>query len=130
MNKVQRQIHDNIVAPAISAVPKTTLAMVDEYNVDHNLATVIVDGINSEQGYRRYVHVPVQISQGTNNAALFPGDIVVLSFFDGNGATPVITGLANNTHLFFIREKYESHKNAGGSIPDIYKTREGKQWPK
>lgn len=130
MNKVQKQIYENIVTPAINSLPKTSLARVDSYDVDHNLATVIIDGINSEQGYRRYPNVPVQISQGTKNASVFPGDIVVVDFFDGNGNTPVITGVANNSHLFYIREKYEAHMQAGGEIPDLYKTREGKEWQK
>ncbi len=128
MNKVQRQIYDNIVKPAIDAIPSTTLAQVDSYNTDHNIATVIIDGIDSEQGYRRYPNVPVQLSQGTKQAALFPGDIVVVTFFDGNGGTPVITGIANKSHAFYVRERYESHVQAGGGISDLYKTREGKTW--
>lgn len=128
MNKVQKQIFDGVVKPAIDAIPSTSLGQVDEYDSDNNLATVIVDGINSEYGYRRYTNVPVQITQGVKSSAVFAGDIVVIEFFDGNGGTPVITGLANHLHQFYIREKYEQHQEAGGGISSLYKTKEGKSW--
>ena len=128
MNKIQKQIYDSVVRPSIDALPKTTLGTIDEYNADTNIASVIIEGLGHNRIYKRFQNVPVQISHGAKYTSPYPGDIVVLEFFNGNGNTPVITGFADRTYAVTTRDKYERHIEAGGAIPDFYKTREGKKW--
>lgn len=128
MNKVQKQILDNIVAPAIRQIPYTTLGTVESYDVDLNIAVLIIEGINSEFGYKRYPNVPVSFSNGIKTSSVFPGDVVIVQFFNGSASTPVIIGLADTTYAATTREKYNGHREAGGGISDLYRNREGFDW--
>lgn len=128
MNKVQRQIYEKIVAPAIEAIPRTRMGTVDDFNSEANLASVIIDGFEINGGYRRYDNVPLMIKGGAKEFSPMPGDIVVVEFLGNNNSAPIIVGKAHPLHDIYQRFAYETHSEAGGGISDLYYSREDEEW--
>lgn len=128
MNKVQRQIYENIVAPAIEAIPLTRMGTVDDFNSEANLASVIIDGFNINGGYKRYTNVPLLLKGGTKEFSPMPGDLVVVEFLGNNNQSPMITGKAHPLHDIYQRFGYELHSEAGGGISDLYYSKEDEEW--
>lgn len=128
MNKVQKQIYDNVVKPAIENIPRTRMGTVDDFNSEANLASVIIEGFEMNGGYKRYRNVPLMLKGGTKEFAPMPGDTVVLEFLGNNNESPMIVGKAHPMHDVFHRFTYEVHSEAGGGISDLYYEREDEEW--
>lgn len=128
MNKVQKQIFETVVKPAIDNIPKTQMATVDDFNSEANLASVIIEGYGLNGQYKRYRNVPLVIKGGAKEFSPMPGDTVVVEFLAGNNESPMIVGKAHPLHDIYQRYTYEVHSEAGGGISDLYYEREDESW--
>lgn len=128
MNKVQKQIFESVVKPAMDSIPKTQMGTIDDFNSEANLASVIIEGYELNGGYKRYRNVPLLLKGGAKEFAPMPGDSVVLEFLSGNNAAPIIVGKAHPLHDIYQRFTYEIHSEAGGGISDLYYEREDEEW--
>lgn len=128
MNKVQKQILENVVQPAIDKIPLTRMGTIDDFNSEANLASVIIEGYGMNERYKRYRNVPLLLKGGAKEFAPMPGDTVVLEFLGNNNDAPMIVGKAHPMHDMFQRYTYEVHSEAGGGISDLYYEREDEEW--
>lgn len=128
MNKIQKQIYDQVVAPAIESIPLTRMGTIDDFNSEANLASVIIEGFNINGGYRRYTNVPLLNKGGMKEFSPMPGDLVILEFLGNNNQSPMITGKAHPLHDIYQRFTYETHSEAGGGVSDLFYAWEDEKW--
>jgi hypothetical protein len=118
MNKIQQQIQDQVVAPYINKLNKTTIGHIKEVDHTNLTATVLV---NNPHGYGNYElsAVPIQVgSGGVSQSGPFIGDRVVIEFQNFNPHSPVITSVLDTNHDTITREQRLKHERKGAYLPD------------
>ena len=127
MNKVQQQIYDNVVGPALEALPSNLVAVVRDFDNLTQTGTITIS--SSFQQEEQYMYnVPLMNISGTKQSNPFPGDTVMVSFLGSTKNHPVMLGKIDSKHFLFTRNAKEVHFRAGSNITDRYNKRDGENW--
>jgi len=114
---------DEVVRPAVRALPRITIGVVENYYKRHNTVDVRVLDTSGTQGTDLLEHVPVMMTNGLNHCGPFPGQRVIIDYVDGQRGTPVVIGVLQKAYHNATREATQNHVRQGTMVPRTLSTR-------
>lgn len=127
MNKVQQQIYNQVVKPALDDIAGNLVAIVRDFDNLSQTGTITMSS-PLQQAEEYMYDVPLMNMGGMKQAAPFPGDTVMVTFLGSNHRFPVILGKTDSKHFLLTRNAKESHFRAGSNVTDMYNQRAGEKW--
>lgn len=127
MNKVQQQIMDKVVAPALSQIAGLVVGEVRAFNSRFHLGTVAYSS-SSESDIIVKKGVPFAVTKGIKKSSPMPGDPVLIGFINNSYQQPVILAVLDKEHFHYTRNEDNIHMRKGSNVSDYYSEREGELW--
>ncbi len=124
MNSVQKRLFETMVAPSLLNVTGVRTAFIREISHITMLATIEF----AEGGNVPLEGVPLVRQQGFHEPGPFPGDEVLVGFFNNETNAPVIVGSVDRFYAFQRRTQRDIHLRKGAGVPDAYAARTGEGW--
>lgn len=127
MNKVQKQIYDKVVAPALDQMAGLVIGEVRAFNARLHIGTVAYSA-SSESDVIVKRGVPFTVTKGVKKSAPLPGDPVLLGFLNNSYQQPVILAVLDKEHFHRTRTGETIHLRKGSNVSDYYSERDGEVW--
>lgn len=124
MNKLQQQIYEGIVLPALKDLMKPIEAHIVKIDGDNMRADVSYANMHGP-GNKILKNIPIQVSSGFSTSGPFVGDRVIVDFPGGTIFNPVIVGIIDNDHDKLSRSQQQKHERKGAYVPDGMDARTG-----
>lgn len=127
MNKVQRRIYNEIVAPAMNNIAGIRLAVIRDISYENKMCSVAYN-VQQDAANMEITNVPMLRQQGTHESGPFVGDTVLIGFFNNDSRKPVILGTLDMAYKARRTEGRDKHDGKGAHISDLYCDRKGESW--